>query len=202
MKSKRPKHKLWPHILTFWPKTSRLGGPDEGGGVDSKLKMGPWQKIEHRSQEAAKTGGLFSRKWQNPGHFRSGGWISKTRIIENAGFGVGSPPAKPALQKRAKGGPLPRFFDAAGDPPLFLSGTRGWGCEARSRWARPEIGTLACCMSHLSTGERPFVAYLTSLRYWVIHLEPFLAHKFGGWLFVSTGLAYDAFGCPRPDEYF
>ena len=23
-----------------------------------------------------------------------------------------------------------------------------------------------------------------------------------GWLFVSTGLAYDAFGTPRPDEYF
>ena len=23
-----------------------------------------------------------------------------------------------------------------------------------------------------------------------------------GWLFVSTGLAYDVFGTPRPDEYF
>jgi photosystem II cytochrome b559 subunit alpha len=23
-----------------------------------------------------------------------------------------------------------------------------------------------------------------------------------GWLFVSTGLAYDVFGSPRPDEYF
>jgi photosystem II cytochrome b559 subunit alpha len=23
-----------------------------------------------------------------------------------------------------------------------------------------------------------------------------------GWLFVSTGLAYDAFGTPRPDDYF
>jgi photosystem II cytochrome b559 subunit alpha len=23
-----------------------------------------------------------------------------------------------------------------------------------------------------------------------------------GWLFVSTGLAYDAFGTPRPNEYF
>jgi photosystem II cytochrome b559 subunit alpha len=23
-----------------------------------------------------------------------------------------------------------------------------------------------------------------------------------GWLFVSTGLAYDAFGTPRPDQYF
>ena len=84
-----------------------------------------------------------------------------------------------------------------------MSGTREVGdVEARSRWARPEIGTLAFITSHLSTGERPFVDILTSLRYWVIHLEPFLAHIFGGWLFVSTGLAYDAFGCPRPDEYF
>ncbi|KAF9664291.1 hypothetical protein SADUNF_Sadunf16G0002800 [Salix dunnii] len=24
----------------------------------------------------------------------------------------------------------------------------------------------------------------------------------GGWLFVSTGLAYDVFGSPRPNEYF
>ncbi|CCH68294.1 Cytochrome b559 alpha chain (PsbE) [Richelia intracellularis HH01] len=23
-----------------------------------------------------------------------------------------------------------------------------------------------------------------------------------GWLFISTGLAYDIFGTPRPDEYF
>ena len=23
-----------------------------------------------------------------------------------------------------------------------------------------------------------------------------------GWLFVSTGLAYDAFGTPRPNEYY
>jgi photosystem II cytochrome b559 subunit alpha len=23
-----------------------------------------------------------------------------------------------------------------------------------------------------------------------------------GWLFVSTGLAYDVFGTPRPDEYY
>ena len=23
-----------------------------------------------------------------------------------------------------------------------------------------------------------------------------------GWLFVSTGLAYDVFGSPRPNEYF
>ena len=55
---------------------------------------------------------------------------------------------------------------------------------------------------HLSTGERPFVDILTSLRYWVGWLQPISALVFGGWLFVSTGLAYDAFGCPRPDEYF
>ncbi len=55
---------------------------------------------------------------------------------------------------------------------------------------------------HLSTGERPFVDILTSLRYWVIDQTPLFRALDDGWLFVSTGLAYDAFGCPRPDEYF
>eukprot|EP00982_Pelagococcus_subviridis_P015354 31393-Pelagococcus_subviridis.AAC.16 len=35
-----------------------------------------------------------------------------------------------------------------------------------------------------STGERPFGDIITR------------------WLFVSTGLAYDVFGTPRPNEYF
>ncbi|KAL4035765.1 hypothetical protein IC575_004472 [Cucumis melo] len=35
-----------------------------------------------------------------------------------------------------------------------------------------------------STGERSFADIITS------------------WLFVSTGLAYDVFGSPRPNEYF
>jgi photosystem II cytochrome b559 subunit alpha len=45
-----------------------------------------------------------------------------------------------------------------------------------------------------STGERPFFEIITSIRYWVIFLA--------GFFFVSTGLAYDAFGTPRPDAYF
>jgi hypothetical protein len=76
------------------------------------------------------------------------------------------------------------------------------GCTAHFRLARTEIGLAACKLVHLSTGERPFVDILTSLRYGVIHLVTIPALVFGGWLFVSTGLAYDAFGCPRPDEYF
>jgi photosystem II cytochrome b559 subunit alpha len=52
------------------------------------------------------------------------------------------------------------------------------------------------------TGERPFTDIVTSIRYWVIHSLTIPALFVAGWLFVSTGLAYDAFGTPRPDEYF
>lgn len=52
------------------------------------------------------------------------------------------------------------------------------------------------------TGERPFSDIVTSIRYWVIHSITIPALFIAGWLFVSTGLAYDVFGTPRPDEYF
>jgi photosystem II cytochrome b559 subunit alpha len=53
-----------------------------------------------------------------------------------------------------------------------------------------------------STGERPFSDIITSVRYWVIHSITIPALFIAGWLFVSTGLAYDVFGTPRPNEYF
>jgi photosystem II cytochrome b559 subunit alpha len=53
-----------------------------------------------------------------------------------------------------------------------------------------------------NTGERPFADIVTSIRYWVIHSLTIPALFIAGWLFVSTGLAYDAFGTPRPDEYY
>ncbi|MBK1988998.1 cytochrome b559 subunit alpha [Sphaerospermopsis aphanizomenoides BCCUSP55] len=53
-----------------------------------------------------------------------------------------------------------------------------------------------------TTGERPFSDIVTSIRYWVIHSITIPALFVAGWLFVSTGLAYDVFGTPRPDEYF
>lgn len=53
-----------------------------------------------------------------------------------------------------------------------------------------------------TTGERPFGDIVTSIRYWVIHSITIPALFIAGWLFVSTGLAYDAFGTPRPDQYF
>jgi photosystem II cytochrome b559 subunit alpha len=53
-----------------------------------------------------------------------------------------------------------------------------------------------------TTGERPFSDIITSIRYWVIHSITIPALFIAGWLFVSTGLAYDAFGTPRPDEYY
>ena len=53
-----------------------------------------------------------------------------------------------------------------------------------------------------STGERPFFEIITSIRYWVIHAVTLPSIFLAGFLFVSTGLAYDAFGTPRPDAYF
>lgn len=53
-----------------------------------------------------------------------------------------------------------------------------------------------------TTGERPFADIVTSIRYWVIHSITIPMLFIAGWLFVSTGLAYDAFGTPRPDEYY
>ncbi|MBE9167874.1 cytochrome b559 subunit alpha [Pleurocapsales cyanobacterium LEGE 06147] len=53
-----------------------------------------------------------------------------------------------------------------------------------------------------TTGERPFSDIITSVRYWVIHSITIPMLFIAGWLFVSTGLAYDVFGTPRPDEYF
>ncbi|HEY9862557.1 MAG TPA: cytochrome b559 subunit alpha [Candidatus Obscuribacterales bacterium] len=53
-----------------------------------------------------------------------------------------------------------------------------------------------------TTGERPFGDIITSIRYWVIHSITIPALFIAGWLFISTGLAYDTFGTPRPDEYF
>ena len=44
-----------------------------------------------------------------------------------------------------------------------------------------------------STGERPFGDIITSIRYWVIHSVTIPSLFIAGWLFVSTGLAYDVF---------
>ncbi len=53
-----------------------------------------------------------------------------------------------------------------------------------------------------TTGERPFSDIVTSIRYWLIHSITIPALFIAGWLFVSTGLAYDIFGTPRPNEYY
>ena len=53
-----------------------------------------------------------------------------------------------------------------------------------------------------STGERPFFEIITSIRYWVIHAVTLPSIFLAGFLFVSTGLAYDAFSTPCPDAYF
>lgn len=53
-----------------------------------------------------------------------------------------------------------------------------------------------------STGERPFTDIITSLRYWLIHSITIPSLFISGFLFVTTGLCYDAFGTPRPVDYF
>ncbi|WP_218081429.1 cytochrome b559 subunit alpha [Anthocerotibacter panamensis] len=57
-------------------------------------------------------------------------------------------------------------------------------------------------MSTRGTGERPFSDIITSTRYWLIHIPALLSLFTLGFLFVSTGLAYDVFGTPRPNEYY
>ena len=57
-------------------------------------------------------------------------------------------------------------------------------------------------MSGGSTGERPFSDIITSVRYWIIHSITIPSLFVSGFLFVATGLAYDVFVTPRPDEYF
>jgi len=57
-------------------------------------------------------------------------------------------------------------------------------------------------MSGGSTGERPFSDIITSVRYWIIHSITIPSLFVSGCLFISTGLAYDVFGTPRPNEYF
>nr|YP_009589839.1 photosystem II cytochrome b559 alpha subunit [Selaginella tamariscina]QBL76422.1 photosystem II cytochrome b559 alpha subunit [Selaginella tamariscina] len=52
-----------------------------------------------------------------------------------------------------------------------------------------------------STGERPSADIITSIRHRVIHSITIPSSSIAGWLFVSTGLAYDVFGSPRPNEY-
>ena len=47
-----------------------------------------------------------------------------------------------------------------------------------------------------------FPDIVTSVRYWFIHGITIPMLFIAGWLFVSTGLAYDVFGTPRPDQYF
>ena len=46
------------------------------------------------------------------------------------------------------------------------------------------------------------VCIITSIRYWVIHSITIPPLFIAGWLFISTGLAYDVFGSPQSNEYF
>ncbi|KAF6994840.1 hypothetical protein CFC21_011441, partial [Triticum aestivum] len=51
-------------------------------------------------------------------------------------------------------------------------------------------------------GRTFFCDSITNIPYWVIHSITIHSLFIAGWLFVSTGLAYDMFASPRPNEYF
>jgi|GEM_PF-4632456 len=53
-----------------------------------------------------------------------------------------------------------------------------------------------------STGERPFGDIVTDIEFWKLHVVNIPAIFISGFLFVTTGLAYDVFGTPRPNEYY
>lgn len=53
-----------------------------------------------------------------------------------------------------------------------------------------------------SAGERSFADIITSIRYWIIHSITIPSLFIAGWLFVSTGLAYDVFGSPPSKRVF
>ncbi|KAF6137048.1 hypothetical protein GIB67_030812, partial [Kingdonia uniflora] len=47
-----------------------------------------------------------------------------------------------------------------------------------------------------------FADIITSIRYWLIHSITIPSLFITSWLLVCTGLAYDVFGSPCPNEYF
>lgn len=68
--------------------------------------------------------------------------------------------------------------------------------------SRGIIEIFQLCKMSGNTGERPFSDIITSIRYWIIHSITIPSLFLAGWVFVGTGLAYNVFGSPRPDEYF
>lgn len=52
------------------------------------------------------------------------------------------------------------------------------------------------------TGERPLGDIVTDIEFWKLHVVNIPAIFISGFLFVLTGLAYDSFGTPRPNEYY
>ena len=50
-----------------------------------------------------------------------------------------------------------------------------------------------------STGERPFIDIVTSIRYHTVTIPSLFI---SGFLFVLIGLTYDMLGTLRPSEYY
>ena len=58
------------------------------------------------------------------------------------------------------------------------------------------------CLYEACTFWILYILSFTSILYWVIHSVTIPSLFVAGWIFVSTVLAYDVFGTPRPNEYF
>ncbi|KAL4303797.1 hypothetical protein GQ457_10G004590 [Hibiscus cannabinus] len=82
-------------------------------------------------------------------------------------------------------------------------------------YSKNTFGTILTISQRLSFSEFPFTdpifygidplqeyVELSIILYWVIHSITIPSLFIAGWLFVSTCLAYDVFGSPRPNEYF
>lgn len=85
------------------------------------------------------------------------------------------------------------------------SSSAGEPRTARTTGSPSTHGTTHGATKELSRSSRATAASTAKFtlgRYWVIHSITIPSLFISGWLFVSTGLAYDVFGTPRPDEYF
>jgi len=82
----------------------------------------------------------------------------------------------------------------------------GQRCTLNAKRAHRRVGTTSRGVLQVvasgSTGERPFADIVGQPRYIGIWAFAVPSVFVSGWLFVASGLAYNVFGTPHPDEYY